>query len=386
MTTVTVHGEHFQGPGYAAPTAIHLGPTDGPTNVTEIVVISDKILTCKLPSKDPAWPDSVGMWITTPYGVGHRPNAFLFTAPNPLAITSISPVHGNFRGGTTTVINGTGFTDATVVLFDCFGDLSSMQSFVVDSDKKITAVTPGGTLFAPYGLRIQRADGAEVAFKCGDSVGAWSFDPDPEVEVSAMSPDHGSWAGGYTVTVHGTGFISLGLDSIQINAVGLASTVVNETTATFVMPDPATVFFGPYQSDGSNPLGAVPVVLYQGGNPVATLYFKMEPLQILEATPSAARVSGGTTIVIRGTSLDTLSDIVVVDDVNAASYSCAITPIDNEHASFVFPAMAANAQGRITVVGTDMGGGASDGLVEGGGDVFFAAYASYFSLPFDFVP
>ncbi len=88
MTMISIHGSGFRGPGFARPSAVHIGPTNGPTNVTDLVVVSDRLMTCSVPPKDPSWPDRVGVWVTTPYGTGVRPRAFDYSPP-PLLPTEL---------------------------------------------------------------------------------------------------------------------------------------------------------------------------------------------------------------------------------------------------------------------------------------------------------
>lgn len=55
-------------------------------------------------------------------------------------ITSVSPARGPTGGGTPVLINGSGFTGATQVMFGA----NNATSFVVQSDTQITATTPAG--------------------------------------------------------------------------------------------------------------------------------------------------------------------------------------------------------------------------------------------------
>jgi hypothetical protein len=360
MTTpISIHGEAFSGSGFAGPTKIRVGPTDGPTNVTDIVVVNSTLITCTAPAKDPAWPYSVGIWITTPHGVGHRPNAFHYKEPVLLKVTKIAPTSGIFTGGTSVVITGVKFTLATKVYWDVAGDLLP-ATFVVDSDTQITALSPIGTPYAPYGIRVLTAD-EEYRFKCNDPVHfAWSYTPAPSVYVSGFIPERGSWLGGYTITVKGTGFLTLGLVDISylaLTSVGVI-TIVDDETATFVALSANAAFFGPYDYSGALPRGLCDIFYYQGASPQGPLYFQMEPLAFLSLNPESTPRTGGATIAITGTSLDTLTALAVYDDFNAISHDVfpSIVVTDPEHALFVMPAVAVDAVGRLIGTGQNPNG------------------------------
>ncbi len=86
----------------------------------------------------PAGSGTVDVRVTTPGGTTVTSNADRFTyVPAPI-VTSVSPNTGSVLGGTTVTITGTGFTGASQVLF---GTVPA-SSFTVNSDTKITAVSP----------------------------------------------------------------------------------------------------------------------------------------------------------------------------------------------------------------------------------------------------
>jgi hypothetical protein len=58
-----------------------------------------------------------------------------------LAVTSIAPSTGLLTGGTTVLIEGTGFTGASAVYFGA----TAAASYTVNSDTQVTAVSPAGT-------------------------------------------------------------------------------------------------------------------------------------------------------------------------------------------------------------------------------------------------
>jgi hypothetical protein len=82
--------------------------------------------------------------LTISAGNGVQPDAtqsFTLTVNQAPAITSVSPARGTTGGGTSVVIAGSGFTGATSISFDG----TSAPSFTVDSDAKITVISPPWT-------------------------------------------------------------------------------------------------------------------------------------------------------------------------------------------------------------------------------------------------
>jgi hypothetical protein len=76
-----------------------------------------------------------------------------------MAITSISPTAGPVAGGEDVTITGTGFTDATEVLFGA----TPAPSCRVDSDIQITATTPPAPKTGPVKVTVTRPGGASRA-------------------------------------------------------------------------------------------------------------------------------------------------------------------------------------------------------------------------------
>lgn len=126
-STITITGSGFTGA-----TAV----TFGTTPASSFTVISDTQISAQRPQA-PAGQVSVS--VTGPTGTGTLPNAFtFFVAPQ---IDTISPAFGPVAGGTTVTISGQYFTGATSVYFGS----SPAQSYTVNSDTQITAVSPAGS-------------------------------------------------------------------------------------------------------------------------------------------------------------------------------------------------------------------------------------------------
>jgi len=129
-------GETFvtiTGSGFTGASQVRFG-TVAASNFT---VVSDTQIT----AFSPAGSGKVDVTVSTPGGTSATSNADQFTYVPAPAITKISPISGPVAGGTTVTITGSGFTDASKVMFGT----AAASSFTVVSDTKITAVSPAVT-------------------------------------------------------------------------------------------------------------------------------------------------------------------------------------------------------------------------------------------------
>ncbi|HKM76966.1 MAG TPA: IPT/TIG domain-containing protein, partial [Candidatus Bathyarchaeia archaeon] len=130
------------GSGFTGVTSVNFGNTPAQSftfvNDTEITAIS--------PPGDPTG-SPVDVTVTTP-GCTSPLNSpadwFTYVYPIP-SVQSLSPQQGSAAGGDTVTITGSNFTGATSVNFGG----TQAQSFNVDSDTQITAITPAGDPSGP---------------------------------------------------------------------------------------------------------------------------------------------------------------------------------------------------------------------------------------------
>jgi hypothetical protein len=74
--------------------------------------------------------------------------------PTP-TVTSVTPAAGNIRGGTTITLAGTDFTDVSALSIGG----KTVTSFTVDSESRITTVTPGFSRPGPVGISVTTPGG-----------------------------------------------------------------------------------------------------------------------------------------------------------------------------------------------------------------------------------
>ena len=122
--------------------------------------------------------------------------------PRP-TVTNVEPASGSPGGGTSVIITGTNLTEATAVKFGG----TNATSFKVESDTKITAVSPGfGGGNAVVNVTVTTPGGTSPIQETGAPVGdLFSYGP----TVTSAEPSAGPAAGGNAVTITGTGFVGV---------------------------------------------------------------------------------------------------------------------------------------------------------------------------------
>ena len=119
-------------------------------------VNSDTSLSVYIPAGES--PGTVDIRVTSIGGTSTRTSADRYTylpPPPPPTVTGVSPNSGTALGGTTVTITGTGFTNAAYVSFGGY----AAQSFTVNSDTSITAVTPATYYDGAVDVTVQSSSG-----------------------------------------------------------------------------------------------------------------------------------------------------------------------------------------------------------------------------------
>lgn len=145
-------------------------------------------------------------------------------------ITTIAPAAGGESGGTSVVITGTNFKAGTTALTGAASvtfDGTNATSYVVDSATQITAVAPAGTAGAVDVVVTNPRDAATAT-------GGFTYEAVPT--ITTLNPDTDVEAGGATITVTGTGFLSVSDVTVDGDSVTYTHTPGNATTLTFAAP------------------------------------------------------------------------------------------------------------------------------------------------------
>jgi alpha-tubulin suppressor-like RCC1 family protein len=179
-TSVTISGDNF-----VAESTVKFGTVEA----AAVTVNSPTSITATAPPGS----GTVAVSVTTPSGTSPPVAADLYTYVPPPQLTKLSPKAGTTAGGTTVTITGANFVDVTSVKFGAV----PASSFVVNSSTTITAVTAAE---APAAVQVSVT--TESGTTPATTADVYKFAP----LITSLSPNVGSTAGGYSVTVTGVGF------------------------------------------------------------------------------------------------------------------------------------------------------------------------------------
>ena len=197
-------------------------------------------------------------------------------------VTGLSITAGSTAGGESETIAGTGFTNATTVMF---GVVS--VPFTVINDTTITATTPPDAVTAntPVDVTVASSEGTSSTSPADRFT--YSLP-----QVSGLSASAGPTSGGTSVTITGFGF--LGATTVDFGSLPASSfTVVNDTTIAATSPvDPTS----------TNQTVDVSVTSAAGtgsASPSDQFTFVVRPI-IASISPAAGPLGGGTPVAITG--------------------------------------------------------------------------------------
>jgi hypothetical protein len=240
-------------------------------------------------------------------------------------VTGVSPSTGVDTGDTTVTVTGTGFTDATAVMFGSFAD-----SFTVVSNTKITAETTAagdGTV----DVTVVTPDGTSPVTPAD----RYTYVPAPS--VTGVSPDVGPVAGGTTVTVTGTGFT------------GATAVLFGQTAATAFTVNSGTQITAtaPAEPAGGESITVITPIAESLFSPASTYVYETAPV-VQAFQPNSGSTAGGNRVAIIGTGF-TGATAVSFGSTPAASFTVLV---DGE----IFATAPAHAPGAVSISVTTPGG------------------------------
>lgn len=224
--------------------------------------------------EDVVEPSDVGPPDTGDAGVDVEEDA----GPVELRIDSVTPPRGPVDGGTPFVIEGTGFTQETVVYF------GSRRADVTLVDGTLVGETPAGAGIGSVNVKL-------LDPTMGEALLAGGYTYTATVEVTAVSPTRIPTEGGVEVTVEGRGFT----DGTRVSfggATGIRHTLVDSSLLRVVAPPHAA---GDVDVRASSPDGSDVL-------PGAVTYF--ETLRIDEVRPATGTTAGGDTVTLYGSGFE----------------------------------------------------------------------------------
>ncbi|MES2388879.1 MAG: IPT/TIG domain-containing protein [Bacteroidota bacterium] len=299
-TSVTLTGTSFVGT-----TSVTIG-----TLPTAFTVVNASTITLTIP----AGASTNAFTVTTNQGAAT--SAGLFTVYQLPVITGFNPVTGG--AGATVTITGSNFNGATQVSFN-----GRTATFVIVDANTITVTVPAGASTGPI----------SVTGPAGTATSANSFTFIPAPTIASFTPATGPE--GTLVTISGANFT--GATDININGLTGAFTVVNNSTATLLIPTGAT----------SGPLE----ITTPGGTAVSATVFTVVPVPTIT---SFSPVTGpiGTVVAISGT------NFIGFTTVAFNGTSAVFTILNGNTISATVP--TGSSTGKITV--TTAGGTATSAL------------------------
>jgi IPT/TIG domain len=185
-SSVTITGTNLSGV-----TEINFGP-DNPVETYALTSPTTIVATT------PNGTGTVDVTVTTPGGTSavNPGDQFTFVSGPPV-ITDVSPNSGPVTGGTTVTITGTGFGDATSVVF---GTANVATQWTIVNFTTIVATAPVGQL-GPYDIQVTNPAGTSTPV----AADVYTYTTPPVPTVTGVSPDTGPSTGGTTVTITGVG-------------------------------------------------------------------------------------------------------------------------------------------------------------------------------------
>jgi alpha-tubulin suppressor-like RCC1 family protein len=216
-------------------------------------------------------------------GGGHN----LAAGPPPVPfpqVVKVEPQYGAGAGGTTVTITGINFTGVKAVKFGS----TNAGSFDVESENKITAVSPAGT--GTVDVTVQTA--------AGTSSTGWRDQFRYAPTVSGVEPDAGFPAGGTAVTITGTNFNEV--SAVKFGSINAGSfQVLSENKITAVSPaGTGTVYVTVETRGGTSPT-----------EPETGQFIYTSRPGISRVTPNHGPPSGGTKVTITGSSFTGATEV-----------------------------------------------------------------------------
>src|SRR5712692_2505000 len=210
-------------------------------------------------ARDPANPAHV--WLTAEYQASASDAGNWGTATGEIAIqpfiATVSPIAGPLGGGQPVTIAGRNFQPRAAVSFGP----NPATNVVVVSSTQITATTPSGNALGPVNVILSQPD--STAFT---APGAYTYAAPPT--VTSLVPNHGSPAGGMSVTVTGTSFMAVTAVTFGVAAATIY-TVVSATQITATSPaGTGTVDVTVTTASGTSPTSATDQFTFVPGSGV----------------------------------------------------------------------------------------------------------------------
>ncbi len=247
--------------------------------------------------------------------------AALYTYQPAPTVSAVSPLYGPIGGGSVLTITGTGFVASATV---SVGGTACPVSAVTSTS--ITCTSPVGTAGA-VSVTVTNAD-----TQSGTKASAFTYLNPPT--VTAISKSAGALAGGTSIVLTGTGFVTGA--TVDINGSACAVTATTSTTISCTTSAHAA---GTFDVDVTN-------VDAQVGTLTNGFTYQAAPA-VTSVVASAGTLAGGTSVVVNGTGF--VTGATVLFDTG----SCVVTAVTATTITCLTPAHIAGAV-TVKVTNTDL--------------------------------
>ncbi len=316
-TVVTITGTNLTGA-----TAVSFGGT-GATNVA---VVNATTITCKSPAHAAG---TIDVTVTTPGGTSSTSgtgNNYAYAAPAVPTVTNVNPNTGPAIGGTSVTITGTGFTGAYDIFF---GDAQVLSGTIVN-DTTITVSTPPHSA-ATVDVTVTTPGGTSSTSGTGND---YTYTGQLLPEITSIVPNSGNTAGGYTVTITGTGLATV----TDVYFGTTASPFGSHTGDTEIVATVPAHAAGKVDVTAVGPGGTSPTA------GTANDFTFADPPTISNVNPNSGSTAGGTNVTITGTNF--------IAGATVTFGGTAATSINVASATSITCTTPAHAAGAVNVVVT----------------------------------
>lgn len=192
----------------------------------------------------------------------------VFPAITPPTLALVSPNHGLASGGTSVTLTGTGFQNGATV---SFGGTAS-PSVTFNGATQLTATTPAHAA-GLVSVVVTNPDTGTVT-----AANSFTFDPLPE--ITSLSPNRGTTAGGTTVTIHGASFQNGA--TVSFGGTAVAVTFNSSSQLTMTTPAHATGTVSLVVTNPDTGSGTRTNAFFYAPPPAATDFYTLTPCRVLD--------------------------------------------------------------------------------------------------------
>jgi RHS repeat-associated protein len=249
-------------------------------------VISDSAIRVNVPTATTA--GAVDVTVMTPGGTSATSAADRYTYVNPPTpvVTGLNQTSDSVLGGSNIIINGSGFSGATLVNF---GSLQVRFSYSIISDSAIRVTVPTATTAGAVDVTVVTPGGTSAT----SAADRFTFVNPPAPVVTSLTPVTGSTLGGMNIMVLGTGFSGATLVNFGSTQVRFAFGIISDSAIRVTVP--------------AGTAGPVDVTVVTPGGISATsaadrfTFANPVPPVVTRLGQVTGNVQGGTDIIVIGT-------------------------------------------------------------------------------------